>query len=112
MNDTSIIIHSWNSSFLQKRKMHFIEIFANYYDVVNNSNSSIFDVYSMIVINLPTNLFHFVTEMLKAAKAWSIWEGRTSKLIQDPWEKVHFLYDTSFSPKHKLSITKYSIQFI
>lgn len=31
-------------------------------------------------------------EMRKAAKAWSIWEGRTSKLVQDPWETVmgHF----------------------
>lgn len=27
-------------------------------------------------------------EMKKAAKAWSIWEGRTSKLVQDPWEDV------------------------
>ena len=27
-------------------------------------------------------------EMKKAAKAWSIWEGRTSKLVQDPWETV------------------------
>ena len=27
-------------------------------------------------------------EMRKAAKAWSIWEGRTSKLVQDPWEVV------------------------
>jgi proline iminopeptidase len=27
-------------------------------------------------------------EMRKAAKAWSIWEGRTSKLVQDPWETV------------------------
>jgi len=27
-------------------------------------------------------------EMKKAAKAWSIWEGRTSKLVQDPWEAV------------------------
>lgn len=27
-------------------------------------------------------------EMHKAAKAWSIWEGRTSKLVQDPWEVV------------------------
>ena len=27
-------------------------------------------------------------EKLKAAKAWSVWEGRTSKLVQDPWEKV------------------------
>ena len=27
-------------------------------------------------------------EQLKAAKAWSIWEGRTSKLVQDPWENV------------------------
>ena len=26
--------------------------------------------------------------MRKAAKAWSIWEGRTSKLVQDPWEVV------------------------
>ena len=26
--------------------------------------------------------------MKKAAKAWSVWEGRTSKLKQDPWEKV------------------------
>ena len=25
-------------------------------------------------------------EMMKAAKAWSIWEGRTSKLVQDDWE--------------------------
>mmetsp|Transcript_13915 Transcript_13915/g.20828 ORF Transcript_13915/g.20828 Transcript_13915/m.20828 type:complete len:271 (+) Transcript_13915:513-1325(+) len=27
-------------------------------------------------------------EMKKAAVAWSVWEGRTSKLRQDPWEKV------------------------
>ena len=27
-------------------------------------------------------------EKAKAAKAWSIWEGRTSKLVQDPWEVV------------------------
>ena len=27
-------------------------------------------------------------EMHKAAKAWSIWEGRTSKLVQDSWESV------------------------
>ena len=27
-------------------------------------------------------------EMKKAAKAWSIWEGRTSRLVQDPWEAV------------------------
>eukprot|EP00605_Chrysophyceae_sp_TOSAG23-4_P001432 GSChrysophyteH1.ASY1.ANO1.1560.1 assembled CDS len=27
-------------------------------------------------------------EQLKAAKAWSIWEGRTSKLVQDPWDNV------------------------
>jgi proline iminopeptidase len=27
-------------------------------------------------------------EKLKAAKAWSIWEGRTSKLVQDKWENV------------------------
>lgn len=27
-------------------------------------------------------------EMMKAAKAWSIWEGRTSKLVQDDWEIV------------------------
>lgn len=27
-------------------------------------------------------------EMKKAAKAWSIWEGRTSKLVQDDWETV------------------------
>jgi len=27
-------------------------------------------------------------EMRKAAKAWSIWEGRTSKLVQDDWETV------------------------
>lgn len=27
-------------------------------------------------------------EMHKAAKAWSIWEGRTSKLVQDSWENV------------------------
>lgn len=27
-------------------------------------------------------------EMRRAAKAWSIWEGRTSKLVQDPWEVV------------------------
>jgi len=26
--------------------------------------------------------------MREAAKVWSIWEGRTSKLAQDPWEKV------------------------
>ena len=25
---------------------------------------------------------------MKAAKAWSIWEGRTSKLVQDDWEIV------------------------
>ena len=24
--------------------------------------------------------------MYAAAKAWSVWEGRTSKLVQDPWE--------------------------
>ena len=30
-------------------------------------------------------------EMKKAAKAWSVWEGRTSKLRQDPWEKVLIL---------------------
>eukprot|EP01041_Mallomonas_annulata_P005151 gene5151-10293_t len=28
------------------------------------------------------------TEMKLAAKAWSIWEGRTSKLVQDPWEAI------------------------
>lgn len=27
-------------------------------------------------------------EKYKAAKAWSIWEGRTSKLTQDPWDQV------------------------
>ncbi len=27
-------------------------------------------------------------EKAKAAKAWSIWEGRTSKLVQDPWDVV------------------------
>lgn len=27
-------------------------------------------------------------EMNKAAKAWSIWEGRTSKLVQDPWNVI------------------------
>ncbi len=27
-------------------------------------------------------------EKLKAAKAWSIWEGRTSKLVQEPWDAV------------------------
>jgi proline iminopeptidase len=26
--------------------------------------------------------------MRAAAKAWSIWEGRTSKLVQDPWESI------------------------
>lgn len=40
-------------------------------------------------------------EMLKAAKAWSIWEGRTSKLVQDPWETV----------KEKFGSDKFSLAF-
>lgn len=28
------------------------------------------------------------TEKIKAAKAWSIWEGRISKLVQDPLENM------------------------
>ena len=33
-----------------------------------------------------------VSEMKKAAKAWSIWEGRTSKLVQDPFGKYYSIY--------------------
>jgi proline iminopeptidase len=40
-------------------------------------------------------------EMMKAAKAWSIWEGRISKLVQDPWEKV----------KEKFGADKFSLAF-
>lgn len=36
-------------------------------------------------------------EMIKAARAWSQWEGRTSKLIQDPWTKINDKFDDSFS---------------
>lgn len=39
--------------------------------------------------------------MNKAAKAWSIWEGRTSKLRQDPWEVV----------KGKFGSDKFSLAF-
>ena len=31
-------------------------------------------------------------EMKKAAKAWSIWEGRTSNLVQAPWETIKERY--------------------
>jgi proline iminopeptidase len=27
--------------------------------------------------------------MHKAAIAWSVWEGRASKLVQDPWESIN-----------------------
>lgn len=40
-------------------------------------------------------------EMHKAAKAWSIWEGRTSKLVQDSWESV----------KGKFGDDKFSLAF-
>jgi len=40
-------------------------------------------------------------EMKKAAKAWSIWEGRTSKLVQDPWESI----------KDKFGADKFSLAF-
>jgi len=40
-------------------------------------------------------------EMHKAAKAWSIWEGRTSKLRQDPWEVV----------KDRFGADKFSLAF-
>jgi proline iminopeptidase len=40
-------------------------------------------------------------EMHKAAKAWSIWEGRTSKLVQDSWESV----------KDKFGDDKFSLAF-
>jgi hypothetical protein len=39
--------------------------------------------------------------MKKAAIAWSIWEGRTSKLIQDPWEDI----------KHKYGDEKFALPF-
>ena len=40
-------------------------------------------------------------EMNKAAKAWSIWEGRTSKLVPDPWESI----------KNKFGSDKFSLAF-
>ena len=40
-------------------------------------------------------------EMKKAAKAWSIWEGRTSKLVQDPREAV----------KDRFGADKFSLAF-
>lgn len=40
-------------------------------------------------------------EMCKAAKAWSIWEGRISKLVQDPWEIV----------KERFGADKFSLAF-
>jgi proline iminopeptidase len=40
-------------------------------------------------------------EMKKAAKAWSIWEGRTSKLVADPWEAV----------MHRFGADKFSLSF-
>eukprot|EP00596_Hydrurales_sp_CCMP1899_P010618 CAMPEP_0119036206 /NCGR_PEP_ID=MMETSP1177-20130426/3739_1 /TAXON_ID=2985 /ORGANISM="Ochromonas sp, Strain CCMP1899" /LENGTH=317 /DNA_ID=CAMNT_0006995663 /DNA_START=309 /DNA_END=1262 /DNA_ORIENTATION=+ len=40
-------------------------------------------------------------EMKKAAKAWSIWEGRTSNLVQAPWETV----------KDKFGSDKFSLAF-
>lgn len=40
-------------------------------------------------------------EMNKAAKAWSIWEGRTSKLVQDSWDSV----------KDKFGDDKFSLAF-
>lgn len=40
-------------------------------------------------------------EMKAAAKAWSIWEGRTSKLVQDPWDTV----------KDRFGADKFSLAF-
>jgi proline iminopeptidase len=39
--------------------------------------------------------------VLQAAKAWSIWEGRISKLVQDPWEQV----------QNKFGADKFSLAF-
>ena len=39
--------------------------------------------------------------MMKAAKVWSIWEGRISKLVQDPWDTV----------KEKFGADKFSLAF-
>lgn len=36
-------------------------------------------------------------EMFKAAKAWSVWEGRTSKLIQDSWTDIEDKFNDHFS---------------
>lgn len=47
------------------------------------------------------NVVNSLAEMFKAAKAWSIWEGRTSKLMQDPWDVV----------KDKFGSDKFSLAF-
>lgn len=39
--------------------------------------------------------------MMTAAKVWSIWEGRISKLVQDPWDTV----------KEKFGADKFSLAF-
>ena len=46
-------------------------------------------MYSVIVSNpLHICMYDARIEMYKAAKAWSVWEGRISKLVQDPAENL------------------------